>query len=163
MLKLLAAILLAVVLQAQTPAPEVKDPLGRSTPQQSIFNFLEACHARDYAKATYYLDLSRMSTGDRAKVGPDLAVQLEDLLDDTTFDIVTLSRDPDGDLSDLSPNIDKLASFEVNGQMISLQLERQEPRRSSRIRPARMARADWSRLYRELACMRPPYRRGGCM
>src|SRR6476661_2233813 len=133
MLKLLAAILLAVVLQAQTPAPEVKDPLGRTTPQQSIFNFLEACHARDYAKATYYLDLSRMSAGDRAKVGPDLAVQLEDLLDDTTFDIATLSRDPEGDLSDLTPNIDKLASFEVNGQTISLQLERQEPHPGNRI------------------------------
>ena len=57
MSKLLAALLFAVVVRAQTPAPEVKDPLGRTTPQQSIFNFLEACHARDYAKATYYLDL----------------------------------------------------------------------------------------------------------
>lgn len=131
--KLLAALLFAVALRAQTSAPEVKDPLGRTTPQQSIFNFLEACHARDYAKATYYLDLGRLSAGDRAKVGPDLAVQLEDLLDDTTFDIVTLSRDPEGDLSDLSPNIDKLASFEVNGQTIVLQLERVEPRPGNRI------------------------------
>ena len=131
--KLLAALLFAVVLRAQTSAPEVKDPLGRTTPQQSIFKFLEACHARDYAKATYYLDLGRLSAGDRAKVGPDLAVQLEDLLDDTTFDIATLSRDPDGDLSDLSPNIDKLASFAVNGQTIVLQLERVEPRPGNRI------------------------------
>lgn len=131
--KLLAALLFAAVLRAQAPAPEVKDPLGRSTPQQSIFNFLEACHARDYSKATYYLDLSRMSTADRAKAGPELAMQLEDLLDDTTFDIVTLSRDPEGDLSDLSPNIDKLASFEVNGQMIVLQLERLEPRPGNHI------------------------------
>src|SRR6185312_428770 len=131
--KLLAALLFAVILRAQTPAPEIKDPLGRSTPQQSIFNFLEACHARDYSKATYYLDLGRMSAADRAKAGPDLAMQLEDLLDDSTFDIVTLSRDPEGDLSDLSPNIDKLASFEVNGQQIVLQLEREEPRSGNRI------------------------------
>jgi len=126
--KLLAALLVAVVLRAQTPAPEVKDPLGRSTPRQSIFNFLEACHARNYSKATYYLDLSRLSVGDRAKNGPDLAVQLEDLLDDTPFDIATLSRDPEGDLTDLAPNTDRLASFEVDGQMIVLQLERMEPR-----------------------------------
>ena len=125
--KLLVALLFAFVLRAQTPAPEVKDPLGRTTPQQSIFNFLEACHARDYAKATYYLDLSRIAVGDRVKVGPDLAMQLEDLLDDSTFDIATLSRNPEGDLSDLTPNIDKLASFEVNGQTIVLQLERVEP------------------------------------
>jgi len=126
--KLLAALLFAVVLRAQTPAPEVKDPLGRNTPQQSIFNFLEACHARNYSKATYYLDLSRLSVADRSKNGPDLAVQLEDLLDDTPFDIATLSRDPEGDLTDLTPNIDRLASFEVDGKMIVLQLERMEPR-----------------------------------
>ena len=136
--KLLAALLFAVVLCAQTPTPQVpsadvKDPLGRTTPQQSIFNFLEACHARDYAKATYYLDLSRISAGDRAKVGPDLAMQLEALLDNSTFDIATLSRDPDGDLSDLSPNIDKLASFQVRGEPIVLQLEREEPRSGNRI------------------------------
>jgi len=69
-----------------------------------------------------------VSVSDRAKNGPDLAVQLEDLLDDTPFDIATLSRDSEGDLSDLSPNTDRLASFDVNGQMIVLQLERQEPR-----------------------------------
>ncbi len=131
--KLLAALLFAVVLRAQTPTPEVKDPLGRNTPQQSIFNFLEACHSRDYAKATYYLDLRRMSAGDRTKDGPELAMQLEDLLDDSTFDIATLSRDPEGDLSDLSPNIDKLASFQVNGQQIVLELERVEPRPGNRI------------------------------
>jgi len=131
--KLLAALLFAVVLRAQTPAPEVKDPLGRTTPQQSIFNFLEACHARDYSKATYYLDLSRMSAADRSRNGPDLARQLEDLLDDSTFDIATLSRDPGGDLSDLSPNIDKLASFEVRGEAIVLQMEREEPRSGNRI------------------------------
>jgi MscS family membrane protein len=133
MLKLLAALPFAVALCAQTPAPEVRDPLGRTTPQQSIFNFLEACHARDYAKATYYLDLSRMSAGDRVKAGPNLAMQLEDLLDDSTFDIATLSRDPDGDLSDLSPNIDKLATFEVRGQPVILQLEREEPHPGNRI------------------------------
>jgi MscS family membrane protein len=137
MSKFLAALLFAAVVCAQTPAPapapQVTDPLGRTTPQQSVFNFLEACHARDYAKATYYLDLSHMSAGDRTKAGPDLAMQLEDLLDDSTFDIATLSRDPDGDLSDLSPNIDKLASFEVNGQPVVLQLERLEPHSGNRI------------------------------
>src|SRR5437879_4447749 len=94
---LLIALLLAGVTGAQTPvrerpvseepaperpAPERKDPLGRDTPQNSVFQFLEACHARDYSKALYYLDLRRMLPAERAKTGPDLARQLEDLLDD---------------------------------------------------------------------------------
>src|SRR6185312_2712060 len=91
--KLLAATFLAGVICAQTPVGETKDSLGRSTPQESVFQFLEACHARDYSKALYYLDLRSMSPAARAKDGPDLARQLEDLLDDTPFEITTLSRD----------------------------------------------------------------------
>src|SRR5712691_6847865 len=122
---LLAALLFAVVLRAQTPVSEAKDPLGRGTPQDSVFQFLEACHARDYSKATYYLDLRKMPAAARAKDGPDLARQLEDLLDDTPFDITTLSRDPEGDQADgLAANFERLASFEVTGQMVDLQLER---------------------------------------
>ena len=127
--KLLATLLFIGVLRAQTPIPEAKDPLGRSTPQESIFQFLEACHARDYSKAIYYLDLRRMRAAARAKDGPELARQLEDLLDDTPFDITTLSRDAEGDQADgLAPAIDRLASFQVHGQTVDLQLERVELR-----------------------------------
>src|ERR1019366_10805961 len=84
--RFLAVILFAGVLRAQTPAPETKDQLGRNTPQESVFQFLEACHARDYTKALRYLDLRKMPPADRTKNGPDLARQLEDLLDDTPFD-----------------------------------------------------------------------------
>src|ERR1700732_112662 len=127
--RFLAAILLASALRAQAPVSEVKDPLGRSTPQEAVFHFLEACHARDYSKALYYLDLRRMPPADRVKQGPDLARQLEDLLDDTTFEITTLSRDPDGDQSDgLSPAFERLAAFHVDGQTLELQLERVELR-----------------------------------
>ena len=125
--KLLAAILLAGVLGAQAAVPETKDPLGRNTPQDSVFQFLEACHARDYSKAVHYLDLRKMPAEERAKEGPELAGQLEDLLDDTPFDITTLSRDPEGDQSDgLSEGLDRLATFHVNGETIELQLERVE-------------------------------------
>ncbi len=96
MARFLVVLLLAGLLSAQTPVPEESDPLGRSTPQDSIFHFLEACHARDYSKALRYLDLRKMPPADRAKQGPDLARQLEDLLDDTPFDITMLSRDPRG-------------------------------------------------------------------
>src|SRR6266436_1199179 len=129
MLRILAAILLAGILRAQPSIPETKDPLGRSTPQESVFQFLEACHARNYSKAIYYLDLRHMPAAARAKAGPELAPQLEDLLDDTPFDITTLSRDADGDQADgLAPNVDRLASFQVDGQTVALQLERLELR-----------------------------------
>ena len=124
---LLALSLLAGVLSAQSVAPEANDPLGRTAPQSSIFRFLEACHARDYSKAAYYLDLRRMPPADRAKAGPDLSQQLEDLLDDTPFDIATLSREPDGDQSDgLGAAFEHLSTFHVDGQTLDLQLERVE-------------------------------------
>ena len=124
-----AVFLLAGILSAQPSIPETKDPLGRNTPQESIFQFLEVCHARNYSKALYYLDLRRMPPAARTKDGPDLARQLEDLLDDTPFEITTLSRDPEGDQSDgLSPAYEHLATFHVDGQTLELQLERVELR-----------------------------------
>src|SRR5580704_8315031 len=108
-------------------SPGASDPLGRTSPQTSIFQFLEACHARDYSKAAHYLDLRGMSPADRAKSGTGLAQQLEDLLDDTGFDIATLSREPDGDQSDgLGPEFEHLDTFKVSGQTLDMQLQRVE-------------------------------------
>jgi MscS family membrane protein len=124
---LLGVILLAGVVGAQTPIAETPDPLGRNTPRESVFQFLEACHARDYSKALRYLDLRRMPQPERAQNGPELARELEDLLDDTSFDITALSGDPEGDQSDdLSDTVDRLATFEVDNQTVELRLERVE-------------------------------------
>jgi len=126
--------LLAGVLAAQGPAPETKDPLGRGSPQSTVIRFLEACHARDYSRATHFLDLRQMTPADRATAAPDLARQLEDLLDDTPFDIATLSRDPEGDQSDgLSSDSEHLDTFRVDGRTLDLQLERVEVRTGLRI------------------------------
>ena len=120
-------LLLAGLLPAQPQAPAFKDPLGRDTPQGAVFNFLEACHARDYGKAVHYLDLRKLTPADRANNGPELARQLEDLLDDTPFDITMLSRDPEGELADgLSSAREHLDTFRVDGQTLELQLERVE-------------------------------------
>src|SRR5215472_3967342 len=125
--RLATILLLSAALHAQAPVPEAKDPLGRTTPQDSVFQFLEACHARQYSKALRYLDLRGMPPADRAKQGPELAQQLEDLLDDTPFDITMLSQDAEGDLSDgLKAAREHLDSFEVDSQTLELQLERVE-------------------------------------
>jgi MscS family membrane protein len=66
-----------------------------------------------------------MTSADRSKNGPEIARELEDLLDDTPFSIATLSRDPEGDQSDgLSPELEELATFKVDGRTLQLQLER---------------------------------------
>jgi len=128
-LTLVVLISLTGALRGQTPAPEAKDPLGRTTPQDAILQFLEACHAHDYSKAAHYLDLRRMPAAERAKQGAELAAQLEDLLDDTPFDLTTLSRDPEGDAADgLSAARERLDAFRVDGQTLELQLERVELR-----------------------------------
>ncbi len=140
MFRLLAAILLAGLLSAQSPAPETgatpapQDSLGRLTPQDSAFHFLEACHARDYSRALYYMDLHRMTPAARAQEGPALARQLEDILDNTTFELTSLSREPTGDDADgLSEDFDHLAAYLVAGQGIDLQLERIEIRTGVRV------------------------------
>ncbi|HEY2120927.1 MAG TPA: hypothetical protein VGH37_17185, partial [Candidatus Acidoferrum sp.] len=70
---LLAAILSAQFLSAQNTEPPPNDPLGRITPQGAVLQFLEACHAHEYAKAARYLDLRQMSPADRATKGPQIA------------------------------------------------------------------------------------------
>jgi MscS family membrane protein len=129
----LIIMMLAAALQAQAPA-ETKDPLGRNTPQESVFQFLEACHARNYSKALYYLDVRRLPPAERAKNGEDLAKQLEDLLDDTSFDIATLSRNPEGDESDgLSADLEHLLTVHVGNETLELQLQRVELKAGSHV------------------------------
>jgi len=141
MLRLVAFLTIACMACAQVPAPAAapkpaasnNDPRGRDTPQSSIYHFLEACHARDYTRAAYYLDRRSMSQADRQKA-PELARQLEDLLDDTPFDIATLSNDPEGNRSDgLPANIDRLATFHVHGKTLDMQLERVERNGQTRV------------------------------
>ena len=132
MLAFVLVVLGSASLQAQgtepSPTqPQPNDPLGRTTPQDSVFNFLEACHARQYAKAWHYLDLRQVPPAEREKNGPELARQLEDLLDDTPFDIATLSRSPAGDLDDgLAPGRERLVTFQVDGRPLQLELEHVE-------------------------------------
>jgi MscS family membrane protein len=130
MLRALAFLALTGLVYGQTPAAqpaEVRDPFGRTTPQSAVLQFLEACHSRDYSKATYYLDLRKMLPANRSKDGPELATQLEDLLDDTPFDIATLSRAPEGDQADgLGSQFEHLDTFNVNGKSLEMKLERVE-------------------------------------
>ncbi len=111
----------------QTAAPAApQDPLKRDTPQSSVFNFLEAAHAKNYARAWRYLDLRNLPESERANNGVELARQLAQILDrDAGFDIGSLSRKPEGDENDgLAPDRELVDTFVVNGKSEPLELER---------------------------------------
>jgi MscS family membrane protein len=128
------ALFTVTALWAQNNAPAPLDPLGRTSPQDAIMQFLEACHARQYAKAAHYLDLRQLPKADRDKGGSDLARQLEDLLDDTPFDVATLSRSAEGDTGrGLPATRQPLLTMEVGGQTLQLQLERAEVSRGLKV------------------------------
>jgi MscS family membrane protein len=100
---------------------QAKDPLDRDSPQSSVFAFLQAVGAYDYARAARYLDLRKLPPAQRLKVGPDLARQLGQILNkDSQFDVAELNRDPGGEHTDR----ERVDSFTVNGHNEDLELER---------------------------------------
>jgi len=125
----LAALPVLLVANAFPQAPEgskSKDPLDRESPQSAVYSFLQACHAHDYEKAAKYLDLRKLPAEQRLKDGPQLAQQLQQILDrDATFDVANLSHEPEGNRAGgLRPNREKVDSFTANGQSVDLELER---------------------------------------
>ncbi len=112
-------------MEAQPPAAN-HDPLKRDTPQSSVFNFLEACRAKDYARARRYLDLRNLGDARRSSEGPQLAQQLQQVLDrDPGFDVASLSASADGDTDDNLPRDRNLVdTFNVDGKPQQLLLAR---------------------------------------
>ena len=127
MARFLVVILLAGVLRAQTPVPEAKDPLGRNTPQDSVFHFLEACHARDYSKALRYLDLRRMPPARARQRRPGTGTPIGRSA--RRHSVRYHHAQPrSGGRSVRRPfaDRDRLDTFQVDGQTVELQLERVE-------------------------------------
>jgi MscS family membrane protein len=128
--------LASLALTAQTPAVEgssapqaqttKKDPLDRTSPQSTMYGFLEACRKHDYLRATHFLDLRDKKPEERLKIGPELAQQLQEVLDrDSQFDLSDLSAEPEGDRSDgLPPDLDELATFTFGKTSDRLDLQR---------------------------------------
>jgi MscS family membrane protein len=105
------------------------DPLGRLNPRAAVTNFLQACHRNDYAAAAQYLDLSKLPTRQRASAGPQLASQLESVLNSArSFDILLLSQDPQGNLTDdPDPSLEHVVTVSNQGQDFTIELVRFQP------------------------------------
>jgi len=109
---------------SNTPTPS--DPLKRETPRSSIHYLLEACHGNRFSAAAQYLDLQSVAASQRPTQGAELARALCVLLNrNPRFEVNDLSNAPEGDTEDgLAPGFDSLATFDVNGEAVTLQLER---------------------------------------
>jgi len=111
--------------RADTPGKDT-DPLNRYSPQSAVYSFLEASHGHNYTRAWKYLDLRKLPEDQRIKDGPQLAQQLEKILDrDARFDVAAMSQNPSGDDRDTpDPNREVVDTFNVGGQSLRLELER---------------------------------------
>ena len=119
------------LLENKAPASATRAPadlLNRTTPRSSVLNFLEACHAQRYVIAASYLDLRKIPAERRRVEGPELALQLADLLDkEPRFEVDQLSDDPAGNLTDgLAPDMETLVKLNTGEEPSTLFLQRIE-------------------------------------
>jgi hypothetical protein len=123
---LLFVLLLPVLVTAQAKPGPATDPLGRLNPRSSVTAFLEACRTNDYQRAAQYLDLDRIPEKSRARQGPELARQLEQILNsDSHFDALRLTQNPQGNAPEITgPAIEHIDNIEKNGHTFSLDLQR---------------------------------------
>jgi MscS family membrane protein len=113
--------------QPRQVTPDVPvDDLDRGTPRRTVMGFLHAVTARDYQRATNYLDLRRFPAEELPKLGPELALQLKIVLDQKLpIDIDSLSDTPAGHLEDgLPPDIEQLGHIDTPDKPVHIRLQR---------------------------------------
>lgn len=121
------ALWLTPALSAHAAPPAApSDPLNRTNPRSAVTAFLVACQANDYTKAAEYLDLHQIPTSRRTTEGPELAKQLEAILNsDSHFNVLQLSQSPQGNLTDdPNPSVEHVATINRDGKTYSITLER---------------------------------------
>ena len=112
--------------EAQRPAePEVvyDDPLGRSTPQGTVFGFMKSASQGNYDQALQYLDTKK--TGISAQ---KLIVALRVVLDrGFSGKLGVLSNKPEGYLDDnLPPSMERIGTVKTSSGSLDILLERVE-------------------------------------
>jgi MscS family membrane protein len=107
-------------------AKQNSDPFGRDNPRSAVTAFLESCHQHNYVDAAQYLDLRELPERTRAEQGPQLARQLEAILNsDSQFNVLRLSQSPEGNLTDdTNPSLEQVATISRKGRDFAIELER---------------------------------------
>jgi MscS family membrane protein len=107
--------------QKEKPAPS--DPLGRQTPNGTLFGFLQAMQAGNKQTATQYL---QMSPARRASQGEQLATRLKGLLDGAFVgSLKVISGNPEGSVQPGIPSDrEKIGIFSVDDTEADVMLAR---------------------------------------
>ena len=122
-----ALIFFSIPLRLPADAPKQgADALDRDNPRSAVTAFLESCHDHNYVVAAQYLDLRGVPERARAQEGPQLAQQLEAILNsDSQFNVLRLSQAPEGSLTDdANPSLENVAGISRGGKTFSIELER---------------------------------------
>src|SRR2546422_784581 len=132
-LLLLVALALSVPAAARSEAPapgaEPARPataLGPEVPRGAVARFRDACREGHYARAAEYLNLRQLPQSVRAQRGPELARELDVVLDRALWvDLDRLSDQPEGDPEDgLPPLRDSLGTIETATGPVEVLIER---------------------------------------
>jgi MscS family membrane protein len=99
------------------------DPLGRQTPNGTLFGFLQAMQAGNYATAAQYLQLSPAK---RSSQGEQLATELKTVLDGAFVgSLKAISTNPEGSVQPgLPADREKLGTFSVDDSEADVMLVR---------------------------------------
>jgi MscS family membrane protein len=103
-------------------APEkIEDPLGRTTPYDTVINFIRACERGDYARAGEYLD-----TRDQGERRQQLARMLSKLMNaGLKVNLDSLSRNPNGNLEDgLAQAHERVGEIRIGSKSLEVTLDR---------------------------------------
>ena len=109
--------------EAPKPADAPKDALGRDTPQGMMNGFLDAVAREDYQRAADYLELTNLPRAMRKTPGPELAKNLQYILDQSGVSIRTrlLSLDPEGDRNDgMAENLERVGRVKTPEKIVDL-------------------------------------------
>src|SRR5437879_530797 len=115
--------------EAPAPGGEPSRPataLGPEVPRGAMARFLDACREGHYARAAEYLNLRQLPQAVRAQRGPELARELDVVLDRALWvDLDRLSDQPEGDPEDGLPALrDSLGTIETATGPVEVLIER---------------------------------------
>src|SRR5207244_3493136 len=115
--------------EAPAPGGDPSRPataLGPEVPRGAMARFLDACREGHYARAAEYLNLRQLPQAVRAQRGPELARELETVLDRALWvDLDRLSDQPEGDPEDGLPALrDSLGTIETATGPVEVLIER---------------------------------------